>query len=542
MTGRAARVRAALTVLTALALLLTACSTSHDGKDGAGSAGGKADRHAPVLAFVRPRQGAVMLADAHGRTWQGARPGAPVGELRWSPDGSVLAWLDADTSSAEGRRLHLLGIRSGRERRMPCPCQGLGFLGDDVATLSAGGEALLLFPPTGAPKRVALSRHLADYSKVAAGGPDRVAVMAPLPETVAGRGQNELLTVGRDGTVRHALPDHPPVSFISGLESPSQDGLVWTSIDTGGACWNLSDVHFFGYRDAAHRVTRRPHDAVFARTLLAPSYSVSQPAWAGKGITLTFGPAIGCHVAFPARYVSYYLENGTWRYLGSGMLAVGFGADGRAARLTVAGLPRSYNGDGPAPDLVGDLRYTDASGTEKTIARQVSAFAFTPRESGAAPPPKAAAPPRPPTVAQVDDRGGSLPEPVRALAERIRKAAAAGDTATLRSLCAPCDDAWHSRITTADGRRDLARLMLSHPARADDGFVFPGLAVHQCNDAPAQDTSCTADQIQDVALAHIPSDVDLDHQGSLYKTDRGKSVQLRVRPGGTARWVGGYDQ
>ncbi|MYV57700.1 hypothetical protein [Streptomyces sp. SID3212] len=557
------RVRAAALV-TALVVLSAACTTGQDGgsggrsAEGQGSADGRrsadgqrsadgpggpaattADRRSPVLAYVRPRQKEIMLADASGRTWRGARLTVQPHEIRWSPEGSVLAWLDADAAPA-GRKLHLLDIAANRERSVPCPCRGLGFLGPDAATLSNGGDALLLFPRAGDPKRVKLSRTLPSYSQVAAGGRDAVAVMVPLPEQQAGRGQNELFSAGRDGVLRSLLPGRQPVSFSTGLQNRDGDRIAWTSWLSGGACYNTSTLRTVGYDDKVHDQQGPPKGPEFDQALLSDAYLLREPAWTGRGVALSFGPLPRCQAAHPSRYVSYYVEDGVWRFLGLGMLAIGYGAQGREARLTVGERSLPYAPKDMAETELGELRFTDARGKRRTLADGVSSFAFTPAESAAALPPEAA-PPLRTAVALTDDRWAPLPEPVRALAERLRKAALSGDVATLTSLCSDCTARRKAAIRTAEGRRELAKLLLSHPGPSQGGFVYPGLAAHRCVDLPQTATTCTADEIRDVALLDVPPDSDLEQPGTFYEVDHEDSIQLRLKPDGTARWAGEYD-
>ncbi|WP_329222161.1 hypothetical protein OG352_33740 [Streptomyces sp. NBC_01485] len=536
--GRALRRLAVLAAGTALLGASCGAPSPDDASPGGSGRPGAADRGSPVLAFVRPKANEIVLADAAGRTWRGARLTAPADDVRWSPDASALAWIDAEYDSPNGRKLHVLDIATGRERATPCPCRGVGFLGDDVATVTTDGDALLLFPHDGAPRRAPLSAPQPDYAKVAAGGADGVTVVSPLPEMQVGRGQYQLVAVDRSGAVSPFRPAGAPTSFQEGQASPDGQSIVWNSYESGGACWNVADIRLASYDLKARQSPKRPADAAMAQSLLKERIAVNAFAWAGQGLTVTFGPLVGCQVVHPARFVSYYLRDGAWRFIGSGMLALGYGAEGRSARLLVPERPAAQKPDeNPFPAL-GDLEFTDRQGGRLVIGTSVSFFSFTPAESARAAEPPATPQPAQSEVARTDDRGEPFPQPLRALAQRIRDAAKAGDVPLLRSLCAHCDEETLAALPTVEGRRALVRLLSSHPGRTENGVVFPGLAAHHCVDEPGQDVSCTSEQIQDIALLDVPVEDEDSYDGTVYAPELDDRLQLRLGSGGKALWVG----
>ncbi|MFD8231828.1 TolB family protein [Streptomyces sp. NPDC059696] len=539
------RLRTAVRWAAALVVGATLVGAGCDAPGGGDDAGnGDARGHgAPVLAFVRPAAGEIVLADATGRTWRGARLKAEPDDVRWSPDGSTLAWIDEEGDASDGRRIHRLDVATSRLRSTPCPCHGVGFLGDEAATLTADGDALLFFAADGKVRRAPLSVPLTDYATIAAGGRDAVTIANSLPEEKAGRGQFEMVAADRSGKVRPFLPAGAPTSFAQGEQSPDGRRIAWASADSGGACWNVGSVRLAAYGVKGRQEPDRPTDAAMTDALLEDRVLVSGLAWAGRGLTVTFGPQSGCQAVPPARFVSYYLRDGRWRFIGSGMLAVGYGRQGRAARLLVPERPAPQKPDEYAFPLLGDLVFTDGRGARHDLGSGVSAFVFTPVEAaGAGAPPTAAQPGRA-RVAKTGDRGEPVPAHLRALAQRIRDAAEDDDVARLRALCDPCDDETRAALRTSEGRRELVRLLGSHPGRTDNGIVFPGLAAHRCVDEPARDITCTAAQLADIALLDIPVDdsgtFDSDtYNGSVYEPEWEQRLHLKTGAGGKALWVG----
>ncbi|WP_435281837.1 hypothetical protein [Streptomyces koelreuteriae] len=534
-----AGVRRAAALVAAAALLGAGCDVPGGGDDA--SDGGNrpnAGHGAPVLAFVRPVAREIVLADAAGRTWRGAKLSAGADDVRWSPDGSALAWIDDENDSPDGRRLHRLDIASGRERTTPCACRGVAFLGDAAATVNTSGDALLLYSADGRVRRAQLSTPVSAYARVAAGGRDAVTIADLLPEEKAGRGQFQMLAVDRSGTVRPFRPAGAPTAFSEGVQSPDGRRIGWSSHDSGGACWNVGSVRVAAYGQKGREEPERPADVAMTRALLEDRLHVTGLAWAGEGLTATFGPMEGCQAVPPERFVSYYLRDGAWRYIGSGMLAVGYGAKGRAARLLAPERPRPENPDELYHPPLGDLEFTDGDGERRVIGTRVSSFVFTSAESAGAAVPKAVPQPARTGVARTTDRGEPVPAHLRALAQRIRDAAEDDDVAALRALCDHCDDETRAALRTAEGRRDLVRLLSSHPGLKEHSIVFPGLAAHRCVDHPGQDITCTAAQIHDIALLDIPEADQDTYEGTVYEADFEQRLHLRTGSGGKALWVG----
>ncbi|GFN01952.1 hypothetical protein Smic_05080 [Streptomyces microflavus] len=368
MTPRAS-VRWFAALVAGMALLGAACEgrpSQDDASKNGRSAAGHSD---PVLAFVRPLAKEIVLADADGRTWRGARLKANADDVRWSPDGSALAWIDDESDSRDGRRLHRLDVVTGREETTPCACRGVGFLGEEVATLSTGGDALLLLRADGQVRRAPLSAPVGAYAEVAAGGRDAVTVADALPEEEAGRGQSQLVSVDKSGKVLPFLPARAPTSFVDGVQSPDGRRIAWSSADSGGACWNYGAAHWATYGKKGRQNAKRPADRAMTHALLEERALVTGLAWAGEGLTMTFGPMVGCQAAPPERFVSYYLRGGEWRFLGTGMRAVGYGAQGRRARILVPERPQSHEPDDYMTPALGDLQFTNRQGERRVLGR-----------------------------------------------------------------------------------------------------------------------------------------------------------------------------
>ncbi|MFJ7990048.1 hypothetical protein [Streptomyces sp. NPDC096351] len=512
-----------------------------------GAAGPAPDRDHPVLAFVQPQKRTVMLADAAGRTWLAARSGAtPPTTVVWSPDGRRLAWLDVEASGGTGE-IHIYDVATGKPYSQACPCHGLGFLGEDLATLAADGSSLALFPP-GFPaepaRRVPLSTGRGAYARLAAGGPADVVVFAALPEGPGvTRGQGILAAVDRRGTVRELLPAKRPSTFTDALRSPDGKALAWGTADSGGACWTRSTLLTHSGRTATDPVRHLPGDLPFRRALIGDRQrTVSSFAWAGDGVTVTYGPLQSCQVPSPDRFVSYYVRDGVRTFLGTGMLGIALGADGRVARLagdeSSQGLTRAPSG---IADYTGTLTLTSADG-DHTLAKGVSAFAFTPAETAAARRPAAAPQPPAATVTSVDDHGKRLPDAVVRLARRIEEAAVRGDTAGLVALCGTCGAGVHEWIRGKDGPAAVLRAIRTHPGRnGTEGLMYPGLS--SCVDEPGQDITCTPQQLRDVALLGArPDESDVDYGGVVYNTWGGDLPQVpllfRTDAKGEALWTG----
>ncbi|MEU6932504.1 hypothetical protein AB0A05_25495 [Streptomyces sp. NPDC046374] len=509
-------------------------------------AGREPDRQHPVLAYLRyekPSAMAVMLADSAGRTWRAAEAtpvDSPVAGSRswpsrlvWSPDASRLAWIDSDMSYDTGQ-IHLLDVRSGRKTERPCPCSGIGFLGDDAVSLSNDGSSLLLFPPQGNPRRIALSERQHPYSKLAAGGTDDVTLFSHLPDAPdVLRGQGTLGIADRHGTVRPLLPDRGRTTLTQARRQPGGRGLAWANHDSGGVCGGMENVFTEDVTTAAPR-RAIPSDTAFRHTLVSEGRQVNSLEWAGDGLTVTYGALPGCNVMYPERTASYYLRDGRWTYLGSGMLGIALGASGRVVRLEEPVYPDYSSGDHSQPGT-GTLTLT-SGGRKHVLGRGVSHFALTPAESAAAGPPPAAAPQPAEGVRGEDDHGVELPTAVRELARGIEEAALRGDTDRLVALCDPCSAAEHAWIRAADGTRTVLRAIRTHPMRLSTGgeLVYPSLG--ECADDPGQATPCTPQQLQDAAVLGPKAKSGL---GRSYSLGGAVRVPLTLRiEGGTARWTG----
>ncbi|MFE5941866.1 hypothetical protein [Streptomyces sp. NPDC056480] len=549
---RVRRVRRLVALLLAGMIATVGCTASDDGpsagpRPATGAAGPGPDRAHPVLAFVQPEKRAVMLADAAGRTWLAARTGAaPPTKVVWSPDARRLAWLDEEGSAGTGE-VHIYDVATGKPHSQVCPCHGLGFLGQDLATLAADGSSIALFPP-GFPAepahRVPLATGRGAYARLAAGGPEDVIVFAALPEGPGvTRGQGTLAAVDRRGTVRDLLPAKGPSTFTDALRSPDGKAVAWGTSDSGGACWTRSTLLTHSGRTATAPVRQLPDDAPFRRALIGDRQrTLSSFAWAGDGITVTYGPLQRCQVPGPDRFVSYYVRDGARTFLGTGMLGIALGADGRVARLagdeSSLGLTRAPSG---VTDYTGTLTLTSAD-RDHTLAKGVSAFAFTPAESAAARRPAAVPQPPAPTVTSVDDHGTRLPDAVVRLARRIEEAAVRGDTAGLVALCGTCRAGVHEWIRGEDGPAAVLRAIRTHPGRnGTEGLMYPGLS--SCVDEPGQDITCTTQQLRDVALLGArPDESDVDYGGVVYGTWTGGPplvpLLFRTHAKGEALWTG----
>ncbi|MFI9122548.1 hypothetical protein ACIGW0_24705 [Streptomyces bikiniensis] len=542
-----------MVLLLAGVIAAAGCTATGDGADPAGSrpsggvTGSGPDRTRPVLAFVQPEERAVMLADAAGRTWRAAPTGAvPPSEVVWSPDGRRLAWLDEEDESGTGE-LHVYDVAKGTLRSEACPCHGIGFLGEDLATLAVDGASLALFPP-GYPaeraRRVPLGKNKGTYARLATGGSDDVVVFGVLPEGPGVfRGQGTVSAVDRRGTVRELLPPGKPSTFTDALRAPDGKALAWGTSDSGGACWTRSTLLTHSGGTAGEPVRHLPDDAAFRRALIGDRQrSLTSFAWAGDGLTVTYGPFGSCQVLSPERFVSYYVRGGVRTFLGSGMIGIALGADGRVARLTgnapTTGLPRSPSG---VAHHTGTLTLT-SEGRELPLGKGVSVFVFTPAESAAARPPAAAPQPPGAAVTTVDDHGGKLPEAVVRLARQIEEAAVRGDTERLVALCGTCRPGVHEWIRGEGGAAAVLRAVRTHPGRnGAEGLMYPALS--SCVDQPGQDITCTPQQLGDVALLGLrPDEGNVDYDGVVYGTWNGGPAMVpllvRIDAKGEALWTG----
>lgn len=419
-------------------------------------------------------------------------------------------------------------MRTGRETSRPCPCSGVGFLGEDAVSLSTDGRSLLLFPPDGTARRIALSERLLPYSKLAAGGADDVVLFSKLTEGPGVfRGEGTLAVADRRGKVRQLLPGKGRTTLNEARRQPGGPSVAWSNHDSGGACWGRESV-------LTHAVTaggpRRssPDDAAFRHALVPEARLVTSLDWAGDGLTVTFSALPNCSVMYPERSASYYVHDGRWTYLGSGMLGIAYGADGRVARFDDPVYGKLTIDSGPT---TGRLTLT-TGGETHVLGEGVSLFAFTPAESAGARPPSAPAPQPSEGVTTEDDHGAALPDAVRVLARNIEAAAADGDTGRLDALCDPCSTAEHDWIRSAEGPRAVLRAIRTHPRRVGAELVYPGLT--SCADAIDRENTCTPQQLRDAAVLGLKPGL-----GPSYSAAEAVRVPLTLRiEGGTARWTG----
>ncbi|WP_329167197.1 hypothetical protein OHB49_43960 (plasmid) [Streptomyces sp. NBC_01717] len=524
-----------LAALLLFVLAATACSTVSDrstpdpGKPGASRAGG---HEQPVLAYVQPQKRAVMLADATGRTWQAVRTGTKAPDhFAWSPDGRRLAWTDPVEADTTGR-LHILDVTTGKEVSHACPCHGIGFLGADAVSLASDGSALLTFAATGDPQRIPLARSKGPYALLATGGSDDAIVFTPLPEGPGVfRGQGTIDAVDRRGRIRPLLPAKSPSTLAEAWRAPDGKAVAWADSDSGGACWTVSTLH--SHSGAAGRPRRLlPADTAFRQALIDDQRSITSAAWAGKGMTVTFSGLQSCNAPYPGRAVSYYVSDGKWTFLGTGLLGVALGADGRTARL------RDDAEADATRVLTGTLTLVSA-GQEHRLANGVSTFLFTPAESAAAKPPAAVGQPPGAAVVTTDDHGKPLQDSVLKLARRIEEAAAAGDTEALVRLCDSCRPSVQDWIRRATGPSDILKAIRAHPGRnGADAVVYPGLAF--CADEPGKEATCTPQQLRDVAVLGMKHESDSEFGGWTYLPSAVGIVPLTVafEENGEAHWTG----
>lgn len=369
-----------------LAFALTACTGGGGQTRGPGESPvtGPPDRRAPVLAFVRPAQHELMMSDAAGRTWQAASLDAPAGGFRWSPDGSRLAWLDAvGESTGSAAAIHVLDVASGEVISSPCSCHGLAFLGQDVAVLSGDGAALLLFPWRREVERIVLSARQPDFSEVAVGGTDRVVVVALLPQDQVLRGERTAVSIDRDGKVRPVLSRDERTSFLQGIQAPDGSHAAWNTWASGGACDGRAGITTLDVTNPDAplvRVAPDPDDPAFARAGLGDARIVAAFSWAGRGLVVTFAP-VGCGALSPSESLSYLLLDGAWRFLGSGWLALAYGAQGRVGMLRPADGVETIRG---VAHPLGRLTLADGAGSDIVLGDGVSTFFFTPPEAARA--------------------------------------------------------------------------------------------------------------------------------------------------------------
>jgi len=543
---------AAITVV-----LLAAGCTGVDGSGAAGSGDGgrveiSADEPAgpAVLAFIDAE--GVALVDATGRTTRVAPATGPTGALIWSPDGSRLAWQDSPPEGfGSAGEVHV--VENATETRFPCTCQGIAFLNNDLAALSTDGAALLLFPSgSGVPRRVVLTTPQPAGSALVGGGDENVTVAVPLPEEQAQfRGQFTFVTVDGRGSVEPLLGPEGLVSFNSGLASPGDDRFAWIDSPSGGACFTTSDLRVIDRTTGAVMQPPRPSDPPFESALLPDGQrAILSQSWAGQGTVVTFGPQGGCQPVYPHRLVSYFLEldSDRWRFLGTGLLAAAFGAEGRAARLEAINPapsePQLTQGtpNGPPRGVdhtAGRLIFTTSVGDARPIGDHVISFLFTPEEAAeATAPPSIPAPPASPTT--TDWKGKALPEPFAELMNDINETAVRKDVGALVALCARCDQFTIEWLESEPAASDLLALLSQTHPLANDGTnaVVPSLAIQSCADVSGIEATCTAEQIQDITHLALEADYDLAYNGPSYSYTGAHGITMTLDEQGLAIWTG----
>ncbi|MGX1372917.1 hypothetical protein RKD19_008276 [Streptomyces canus] len=132
----------------------------------------------------------------------------------------------------------------------------------------------------------------------------------------------------------------------------------------------------FEHAGTSSRPTRLlPVGTAFRQALIGDQRTITSAAWAGAGLIVTYTGIANCQAQYPGRSVTYYVRDGKWTYLGSGLLGLALGAEGRIARL---------RGDAHVADGMGlpTGRPSLTSGTrEHILADGVSTFVSTPAES-----------------------------------------------------------------------------------------------------------------------------------------------------------------
>ncbi|TDC59379.1 hypothetical protein E1258_18140 [Micromonospora sp. KC207] len=508
----------------------------------------------PALVF---RVGQTLhVSDGDGNVKELLMMDSDPEQVLWSPDGARLAWANTREGESGSDTVYVADATTGAVRSHPCPCRGLGFLGDDLATVSADGTGLILISTQGDLSRVTFRKPIttrntaegaAMSARVVAGGRDRVVVQVPLDEAKAGiRAQSTLMSVDRAGGVTELLHNQEGAAVWEGLGSPTGDRIAWLDMPSSGACWHSQRIVDLGYADARPTDPAMPTDDPFRRAHLPAQQTVLSYSWAGAGVVQTFGPVgAGCQVMYPFRLVSYYRQGSTWTHLATGLLGIAFGADGRTARLAPAAT------EGPIESLdpddtrryAGRLVLSVPGASDRTLAENVEFFAFTPAQAAAARITPASTPPTPVAEpAGTDERGAQLSGPLYDLVLKVWTAAGSGDPAALNALCTNCDVATRTWLAN-DGGAKVRRLLTSHPRFLDDKLTYPGLAVEPCADAtgggdttPSVQT-CTPEHLADVVTLSIEPEVDLDYPAYGYRQPAAESLVFRLE-GGSPVWAG----
>ncbi|MCE3551321.1 hypothetical protein LWC33_07630 [Pseudonocardia sp. RS11V-5] len=342
---------------------------------------------------------------------------------------------------------------------------------------------------------------------------DNVVLAASIPEQQADfRAQYSLMTVDRTGAVQLRVDRSGQVSYPQRVASvPGVSRFAWVDHPSSGACSASDDLRTVDGTGTSSPVDPpRPADEhMRGGELNEGSRQVVSTSPAGTATVVTYGPLGGCRPVYPQRLVSYLVGGATPTYLGSGMLALAFGADGRTARI-VASDPATrehaaaLSERSPAPPSgldpeAGRLDFTTADGRTSTLAAHATAIAFTPAEAAAGQ--AVPDPPAAPSRIDTDVTGAKIPTSTADLLAAIRTAAAAGDTAALAELCAHCVDDSVSWIRTDRGASaTLARFAATHPIVYGPSVVVPGLSMQACIDTNEREQTCTAEQIADAGV------------------------------------------
>ncbi|MEU6025174.1 hypothetical protein [Micromonospora sp. NPDC047134] len=533
--------------LVPLLLMASACTSSMPEPEPTRAAGSRE----PVLVF---RIGQTLhVSDGDGNVKELVTMDSDPEQVLWSPDGARLAW--ASTREGEsGSTVYVVDTATGAVRSYPCPCRGLAFLGDDLATVSADGTGLILISAQGDTSRVAFRKPIttrntaegaAMFARVVAGGRDQVAVKVPLDVYKTGiRAQSTLMSVDRAGTVTEMLHNQKGAAVWEALGSPAGDRIAWLDMPSSGACWHSQRIVDLGYANAKPTDPAMPTDEPFHRAHLPDQQTVLSYSWAGAGVVQTFGPVgAECQVMYPFRLVSYYREGGTWTHLATGLLGIAFGADGRTARLEPAAAEGPIESPNDTRRYTGRLVLSVPGADDRMLAENVEFFAFTPAQAAAAQVMPASTPPTPTAEpAGTDERGTPLSGPLYDLVREVWTAADSGDAAALLALCTSCDAATRTWLAK-DGGAKVQRLLTSHPRRMADSLTYPGLAVEVCADTSgsgataANAQTCTPEQLEDVVTLGIEPEVDLDYPTYGYRQPATESLLFRL-DGGIPVWAG----
>jgi hypothetical protein len=381
--------------LTAAALglvLLGGCTDDHKAASAPSAAPSSASPPA-VLAYIQA--GKIFVADATGTSRLIAGTKVNIDQLRWSPDGTRLVWLDRQGDGLGTISIHIAPVSGGTAIEKPCPCSGVDFLGGQVVTMSADGTGLLLFAPDGTVSRSALDKPQPEGSGVVARLADRVIVDVPLDERTASyRGQLTLITVAADGKTSSVLkPAGAETSYRGGAVSPGADRLAFEEQPSSGACSSTSSLRTVKLSTGRLSDPGLPEDNAFDYAGLTDDRLMLNLEWAGTDLVVTFAPQLGCVSAPASSLVTYRWNEQGWTQLGTGWYAAAYGATaGEVAIAAPDNVPESVG-------AAADGRLTIMPRDQKiTVAEHVSSFVLTPAEIAGG---KAPAGKRPPTLEEL---------------------------------------------------------------------------------------------------------------------------------------------